>query len=210
MEIPFEYVDEATFVDDVPVPSDDSEFHAEPYITAHLSWPIRAEILDLSEERLYKLVQCVVDVEAPIHLEEIITRIREAAGKGRAGRLIRDHILRSIMVATNHGVITVNGAFAYRPDQSIFSVRNRSAFAQQVKRIDLVAPEEILAAVSCIVRGAVAVEIDKLAKPTSQLLGFDRITREMESQIRLVIEHGVQSGSLSLANGKVCLGVGRQ
>ena len=210
MEIPFEFFDEATFADDVPVPSDDSEFHAVPYITAHLSWPIRAEILDLSEERLYKLVQSVVDVEAPIHLDEIISRIREAAGKGRAGRLIRDHILRSILVATNHGVITVKGAFAYRPDQSIFSVRSRSDFAQQVKRIDLVAPEEILAAVVHVLREAVAVEIDKLAKPTARLLGFDRITREMESQIRLVIEEGIQSGRLSSSNEKVVLGVVRQ
>lgn len=182
-----------------------SSKRAPDYVEASLAWPGWRELLEVWSSTLADYVKQVVDVEAPVHVDEVIRRIREAAGKGRSGRLIREHLEEAIEAAVERGFVEVRGDFAYRPEQSDFVVRSRSALQQQVKRIELIAPEEIELAAVEIIREAVAVESSDLAKPVGYRLGFARVTGEMEDHINSVIDEAASAKRFSLALGKLRL-----
>ncbi|MEI7987202.1 MAG: DUF3320 domain-containing protein, partial [Armatimonadota bacterium] len=59
-----------------------SSASAEPYVFAELNWTSFDEILDLSTRTILNYVKEVLDIESPVHLDEIVRRIREAASKG--------------------------------------------------------------------------------------------------------------------------------
>jgi nitrogen regulatory protein PII len=170
-----------------------------------LQWPRRQEILNVPGYRLAEYVEQVVQHESPVHVDEVVRRIREAAGKGRAGRLIREALDRAIGIAVRQGTVEKRGKFLYQPGQSSFTVRDRSAFEQQCKRIEYIAPEEIEQAATEMLKASLAVERDDVAKPIANALGFQRVTEEMELAIRSHLKKAVLAGRFVLAGEKLKL-----
>ncbi|MBX3117435.1 MAG: DUF3320 domain-containing protein [Fimbriimonadaceae bacterium] len=164
------------------------------YILAELTWPRYQELLDTPPWQLAGLVGKVAQVEAPVHFDEIVRRIREAAGKSRAGSQIRPHIEGAVRAAERQGLIKFKMPFVYLPNQTEFVVRSRSQFPQQVKKIDLIAPEEIELAATEILRDSIAVEPDQIARPLANRLGFDRVTPEIAAHVLKVIDAATKAG----------------
>jgi very-short-patch-repair endonuclease len=173
------------------------------YKVAEIQWQGN-QILEVSNSYLSGLVETIALVEAPIHIDEVIRRIREAAGKGRAGNQIRDKILNAIRLAKRQQKIVISDSFIYMPNQDSCKVRNRKFFPQ-LKKIEIIAPEEILEAAIVIFISSVAVERTHLAKPIAELLGFERVTPETAGHIDRVISKMVADGWIVDSNGKLTL-----
>lgn len=71
------------------------------------------ELLETPTGILVKLVKVVVELEGPVHRDEIITRIRSAWGLQQSGSRINTG--NTIEIAVNGGQIYRSGGFLYWP-----------------------------------------------------------------------------------------------
>ena len=164
---------------------------APPYQLAQLPLVIRQkEIHQYPAGRLAAWVAEVVAVESPVHADEVTRRLALAAGATQVGARIRASVAAAIRVAEQMGSIHPRGDFLWtltmRP--AAVPVRDRNALPAASRRLSLVSPEELAAAVLAVVGGSFSLE--KSATPTAaaRLLGFARPSREQRQVLAAVVE----------------------
>src|SRR3546814_20360608 len=64
------------------------------------------------------MAEQIVEVEGPVHLDEVTTRIREAWGLKRAGARIQDAVERAVEVSVRADRLERSGAFLSIPGRS--------------------------------------------------------------------------------------------
>jgi len=89
------------------------------YIEAELTKPshLAGEIHEAPTGVLSQLSEQVVTVEGPVHFDEIVARIRDAWGRGRAGARIREAVKRALAVSVRQGRILTAQTFTAYPVQ---------------------------------------------------------------------------------------------
>ncbi|MEJ8542483.1 DUF3320 domain-containing protein [Methanothermobacter wolfeii] len=136
------------------------------------------------------VVSEIVSMEGPVHVEEVIRRIRESCGLRRAGRRVRSIINSAIEMAENNGNIKRNGDFLLLSDSMPVTVRRRSG------RIDisLISPMEIEEAVRIALRSTS--DMDEVITRVSRMFGFKNTSRKTASGIRSVMEDMARRGEI--------------
>jgi very-short-patch-repair endonuclease len=124
----------------------------------------------------------IVEIEGPVHLDEITARIRTLWGLHRAGTRIRTAVLRAVEAAARGGMIE-GGPFYRTPQQSVV-VRDRSHSSASLRKPEMLPPEEIDAAILKSVDDNFGAARDELAQDISRRFGFAATS----TQIRAVIE----------------------
>jgi len=172
---------------------------AHSYEMCHLLVPA-GPLHQIEPEVMAQLIRQVVEVEGPVHVEEVVRRIREAAGVGRAGDRIRVAVSEGIRacsgdVKLSKGFLSLLG--------SRTPLRSRSAFLPQHKKLEFVADEEISRALNEAVRHAFEVDIAEAAVLAARILGFDRVTQQMRDRIMKLASEEVAGGKLKLRGSKL-------
>jgi very-short-patch-repair endonuclease len=118
---------------------------AEAYREAAIAVPLHLELHEVPTGTMADLVRQVVEIEGPIHTDEIVTRIRSLWGLKRAGGRIQDSLERAIRTATSLGMMLEVGKF-YRLASSTPKLRDRSAVGSpSLRKPEMLPPEEIIA-----------------------------------------------------------------
>ena len=146
-------------------------------------------------------VEKIVSVESPVHVSEIIRRIREAAYVAKAGSRICAAIEGGIEVARKQKRVIRKGDFLYDPSQISAPVRSRITLPAQLKRLELVSPEEILEALVKVIHSSFGIERDEAIVLAARMLGFERTTSAMIQQIGAVLDRGVRGRRITKASG---------
>ncbi len=145
------------------------------------------EIHEAPVGRLASIVSEVVRVESPVHLDEVIVRIRTAWGLQRAGGRIQTAIERAAEVATKDGRIERSGDFLFTPGSTV-RVRNRAFVSSaSLRRIEMLSPAEIDAAIRQTVTGNLGATAGEVVQGVSRLFGF----KATSGQLRDLIMQGV-------------------
>ncbi|MDI9617545.1 DUF3320 domain-containing protein [Methanothermobacter sp.] len=136
------------------------------------------------------VVSEIVSMEGPVHVEEVIRRIRESCGLRRAGRRVRSIINSAIEMAENNGNIKRSGDFLLLTESMPVTVRRRTG------RIDisLISPMEIEEAVRIALRSTS--EVDEVVTRVSRMFGFKNTSRKTATGIRKVIEDMARRGEV--------------
>ncbi len=154
------------------------------------------ELHEVSREQLANWLKQVVSVEGPIHWLEAARRIADAAGVQRVGNRIQ----KAFQSACNYGHMYKKfenrKGFLWTYEPSPTRVRDRSAFPQQQKKIDLVAPEEICAAIEQTVEQSFGLDNEDVAVATCRLLGFARVSEEMRAVVEEQRDNLLNNGRL--------------
>jgi very-short-patch-repair endonuclease len=182
---------------------------AEPYIVAKLPRghaPHEGLHME-SPTRLAKMLQAVVDVESPVHMEEAMKRVLDAYGVTRLGVRIRERMLVAISLAARNYWLREDGDFLVNPNQADTLVRDRSTLDASSRRIGLVAPAELQAAILRVVAASVAINPGDVAGEVCTLLGFGRTTGDMRTAIEEQVEALIERQQLR-ANGHQLTAVG--
>jgi len=183
-------------------PSPPASFLAQPYVKAAVS--LHLGDLDLHEvpvTKLGPLVRSITEAEGPIHVQEVMRRICDAAGVSRLGGRIEATLSAGVDYARRQGWVRVLGEFLWSPSSGELAIRDRSALLPASRKIELIAPEEVNAAIRTIVGGSLGIDKDELPQAVARLFGFARtsddiavgIGRQLEAMIRkeeLVNEEG--------------------
>jgi len=120
-----------------------------------------------------RAVMKVVEVEGPIHYDEVVRRVRTYWGLSRAGRRVQSVMKEAVHLGVLDGQIIQKGDFLYYKDAPVV-VRRRTG--KPPAKMDLISEEEIKAAVKIVLESQYATQIDELVREVSRLFGA-KVTR---------------------------------
>lgn len=158
-------------------------------------------IFELSQNELEKLVVNVVDIEGPIHIEELIKRIRTNNGFKRTGYKIKDSILNAINTCENKGSIIRKEDFFFDRNSTV-NIRKRDN--SNHLKIEHICDQEIELGIIEVLKNQFSTSPDELVVQTSKLLGFKSTGEQARMRITNIISQMiVQKKVRKLLNGRV-------
>jgi len=142
------------------------------------------------------MVEQVVAIEAPVHFEEVVTRLRKAWGLRRAGTRIRLAVKKAVRFAVSRKSIIKRGDFLWRPEQSELTPRRRSG--EQALRIELICDEELAAAMHAILADQLATPRTELIRESAKLLGYQAVHSSTAERFESVLDMLLECGDLTV------------
>lgn len=168
-------------------PVDDDTSLAVPYAEAAFPVATGTPLHEVAPTRMAPIVAKIIDVEGPIHEQEIIARVRQLAGVGRAGHRIQDAVQKGLRHAVSNGGITRDGPFYDVTDRPV-RIRDRSAAdSPTLRKPELLPSTEIQAAVRALVERYRGAEPSQLQIGVARLFGF----LSTSQQLRIMIDRQV-------------------
>ena len=183
----------------VAAPADDyTRPPVPPYRLAPGEGRYSSDILEVPLSQVQKAILQVVEVEAPLHMSDLVARVAAMWGS-RTGSRIRARVLDGCAAAGRESLLIQRGDFVYRPDGAV-TVRSRANTRIPAEHV---APDEYRAAVQLILNTGHGFTRPELANEVRALLGFGRATEPLqqavEAQISQLLSEGhVGEGSAGL------------
>ena len=179
-----------------------------PYTVAQLDiGPLGKQLHEVLPDLLGRWIADVVEVESPVHLDEVTLRIREAVGVGRSGSRIRAQMGLSAGMGANQGFYHIDDdGFLWRPDQETVEVRRRDGdIPLSLRNPRLIATEEIGAALEHAVRASYGIDPADAVIEATRLFAFKRAGPKIVERFRQVLDRAVAKGALVLEGSLVQL-----
>lgn len=152
---------------------------------------------------LADIIEKVVFIESPIHLNEVITRLRTAWGLQRAGARIEGAVAQAAQIACKKGKIYEENGFFIHTETTI-QLRNRqNVSSASLRKPELIAPKEIAAGALDIVRASLGATEDEIVLALSRMLGFKSTSSVLRRVISEVIEQQIKDNQLKQNNGLI-------
>jgi very-short-patch-repair endonuclease len=169
--------------------------HVQEYKTAPLNIPYFQNILhEVSAKIMAGWIKDVVDVESPVHEDEVIRRIVNAAGVKRVGNRIRSNFEFGLSKAVREELVTKRGEFIWQMKMKQPKIRSRSKLPNKSRRIYLIAPEEIFSAILEVVKFTYGIQRDMIPNEACNLFGFKRVTQDIYEHIDNLVGDLVMEG----------------
>jgi very-short-patch-repair endonuclease len=149
------------------------------------------ELLSEPPATLATAIGSVVEIESPVHVDDVITRVA-AMWDTRAGIRIHARIVDAFALAERQQLIERRGNFLWNPGTEVV-VRSRAGTRIPAERI---APEEYRAAVELVLRGGRSFARPALANEVRSVLGFARTSETLDEAIGAVLDAMVADGVL--------------
>ena len=139
----------------------------------------------------------IVEVESPIHVQELSRRVTEAAYITRTGSRIRAVIEAAVRSAARRRKVGRRGDFLWHPEMQKAPLRDRSELPDASKKLEFVAPEEIEAAIEKVVADSYGMDREEVpAAVLRLLLGFKRASNAAQRRVSKVLDGMIASGKL--------------
>lgn len=145
----------------------------------------------------------IVGVESPVHVAEVARRIVDGAGIKRIGNRIEAAFQTGVAHAVRAKKVDKRDDFLWLPGMVSPPVHDRSIFPSVSRKIDLIAPEEIAAAIREIVENSYGIDQEDVAPAVCRLLGFARTSEEMMMAVNKVMAKLIKTGHLRSVDGHV-------
>ncbi len=146
----------------------------------------------------------VVAVEAPIHEEVCIQRLKQLWRIPRLTEKIRNNLSSAIKIAEAKNLLRQRGDFLWKTTEEPVQPRMRTG--KYAMPLDHICDQEILAATDCVLRLQFGTERDALVRQSAKLLGDKRLSDTERDRIRGLIDLRLEAGVLiERPNGMVCL-----
>lgn len=157
------------------------------------------EIHEKHPDELALAINRIVEVEGPVHFNEVVRRIRDYWGLKRAGKRIQHAIATTIVLSANRNDLIVKDDFLYHKNAPI-KVRKR--VNDPPAKIELICVEEIGQAIRMVLETQHATSTDDLVTQVAHLLGFKATRAATAQRINDVIDDWIRIGELEkMPNG---------
>jgi len=173
-------------------------------VCSSLRIAIHGELYEQPAPDLAKAVIQVVEVEGPIHFDEVVRRIRVLWGLGRSGRRIREALRRAADMAQVQGQIHQRGDFLWSAGDRAIPVRHRGGDVPA--GIELICDEEISEAIKLVLKAQYDTRPEDLITVSARLLGIRVTTRSVAERIQTIMNNLVEREVLQrMPNGMLHL-----
>jgi very-short-patch-repair endonuclease len=138
-----------------------------------------------------KLAKKIVEIEGPIHQEEIARRVAKAFGLEKAGARIQNATLEGLKFASG---LSVENSFWFVEGDVKRVVRNRSKVVNKnLEKAEYLPPSEIRVALEYLVKSSVQIEDAELIQQVSRLFGFQRCGPDLKIVIQKILDQEVDN-----------------
>lgn len=168
---------------------DQEDTLSQPYQMASFDVDTSKEIHQLTLKKLAKILVKIVEIESPIHQEEIARRVTQLWNLQRTGSRIQNAVNKALDHLQRSSKIAMEGEFYSRNDQEDVPIRNRQDCDNGLRKPDRIPPAEIRRAILLIVERNIGVEWEATIVEVARLFGF----RSTSSQLRQVIESQINA-----------------
>lgn len=182
---------------DSPLP----ELVAEPYVMADASPVHQDDLLAAPASAIARVISEVVEVEGPIHMAELASRVASRWGVSRVGSRILARITYECGVAARRGLVEIRGDFVWGPVGRLV-VRSRAGTKLSAERI---APEEYREALLMVLRVRDMVPRAQLVAEVRSLLGYSRTGAKLEESIGSALDALLADGTVGEASTGMCI-----
>lgn len=153
------------------------------------------DLHEVPTQRMLFWVLEVVEVESPIHIQEVARRIAKSAGYGRVGKRIRGRVALAVDRGVFEKKLLRKGSFLWRPSHERILVRRRDKVPPELRKPDVIAREEIGAALLYAVQVSYGIGAEDAVVEASRLFGFRRtgtdIRKRFQSTLGSLISRGI-------------------
>jgi very-short-patch-repair endonuclease len=172
---------------------------AAPYKCAQVSFRLGDVDMHLvGRSQLADLLAQVVSVESPVHWTEATRRILSGAGIQRLGNRIQQAFEEAIRLGVSRGLFAKRQGFLWEPAMKEPPVRDRSELPAGSRKLEFVAPEEIRRAILIVVEAGCGIVPEGVPNAVCRLLGFSRVTDEMNLEVRPHRDALIREGYLAV------------
>jgi very-short-patch-repair endonuclease len=178
------------------VPSSHSPM-ATPYVAADFTVPGNPEPHLLPREQIVEIVGRIVEIEGPIHRDEIARRVTRVCGYARTGRRIIDVVLAGLDLAERRGLVSKGGDFFQSAIDNVPTVRDRSnVLSQSLRKPEMLPPAEIRAAAIQVICGHLGASAEEVVIHASRALGFQSTSAQLRATIQAELDRLILEGLL--------------
>jgi len=165
------------------------------YVTCPgLSVETNQPIPDCPRSKLAEAVRDVVEVEGPVHVDEVVRRIRTLWGFKRSGHIIREAICRGVRLAEEQGLVMRKDDFLWPARDG--SVKPRFRAGDSLLDVEFICDEEIVETLKAVLGRQFASYPEALINPAARFLGFQATSEPVAARIRAVLQHMTEEGVL--------------
>lgn len=155
------------------------------------------ELHNQSTAKLAQLMHRAVELEGPIHFDELVTRMRTLWGLQRAGSRVRDALEQARQSLLVDKALAAEGEFLDLPGRAV-RVRNRAEVGSaNLRRIDCLPPAEIRAAIALALRTSLGGQRDELPAAVARLLGLSAVTAPVRELVLTQLDALHGSGAVA-------------
>ena len=163
--------------------------------------PLGQEMHEVSSGLMADLVEQVVAVEGPVHIDEVVVRLRTAWGLQRAGGRIQAAVERGADIGMQRGRLAREGEFLSIPDRFVV-VRDRSGVvSSSLRKLETLPPKELNAAVLHVARSGLGATPEEVTAAAPRLLGFRSVSAQLRQSVSDAIARLEEAGVLTREAG---------
>jgi very-short-patch-repair endonuclease/DNA polymerase III delta prime subunit len=183
-----EFIDRDTAEVDLSV--DQAPVESVPYLEASFQVRTSQELHEVAPELLSRVVMKIVDIEGPVHLDEIARRAATIWGLQRTGSRISSVIESALAIAVDEGEAVQTGLFFQSSGLQEVPIRNRKdVYSRNLRKPEYLPPLEIRSAITAVVATNLGIQESELVKEVARLFGF----RSTSSQLRQLLEDEIRA-----------------
>jgi len=183
---------------------DDSSPWVVPYVEAMLSVPRETPIHETNLAVLAGIVAKVVEIEGPIHRDEVARRITSLWGLQRTGGRIAEAISKAIESATCSGQLKADPEFVTHSRMESVPVRRRSnVTSANLKKPEMIPQAELRQGIHFLVSDHVGVRRDEISLMIAKVFGFKATSAKLKDLIEKVLARMIDENTISLRDEKL-------
>jgi very-short-patch-repair endonuclease len=177
-----------------------------PYIEAAIDVPSETPIPEMNLSVLAAIVTRVVEVEGPIHREEVARRISTLWGQQRTGGRMAEATSRAVDSAIGSGTLRVDADFVTHARMTVVPVRSRELVSSAgLRRPEMLPPAEIREAILRLASDHVGVGREEIPAMVARALGFRSAGAKLREAVDAVAGRIVEEGRAILRDEKLYL-----
>ena len=171
------------------------ELPTQPYVECQkLRVLTDGKLADAPRTRLADAIKAVVEVEGPVHVDEVVRRIRTLWGLKRSGSKIQEAVARGIQYAVSQKMVEHRKKFLWEHGQK--DVQARYRIAREMLKIELICDREIEDAVFSALKIQLASPRDAIPTTAARLLGFQQTSEQIRKRIDKVVGRMLKNGEV--------------
>ena len=147
----------------------------------------------------------IIEIEGPIHVDEIVSRVRDLWKLGRAGARVQGAVTDALRQVVGSGQIK-SEADCYAVVGAPVPVRDRSsAVSRTLKKPELLPPQEVREAVSRLLDEAHGGTREEVIVAVSRALGFLATSQQLREAIGRQVDLLLDKGAIREAGGQLTI-----
>ncbi len=175
-----------------------------PYREADFPVDASCELHEMPDAELMKLVVRIIEIEGPVHRNEIARRAASLWQLQRAGKRVVRLVNNALVQASKSGRVVPVGPFYTLAGQTDIPVRSRAEVASSyLRKPRYLPPQEICQALRVLVESHLGVEPEEAVVETARLFGFRSTSSQLREAIQQQLKYLMESGEMDMRNGKM-------